>query len=356
MAYNKVIYGEDTLIDLTSDTVTTNNLLSGVVAHDKSGTRIEGTIPTLTLPTSTASSAASGYISKAIIERSTAAQYINIPSGYNTTDAYYVINAVANGSATAPSTISDTAASVSTGTNTLTLTKTVTVTPVVSAGYISAGTAGNTSVSLTAPVTTKAAATYTPTTTNQIIASDTYLTGAQTISGDTNLIASNIKKNISIFGIIGNFEGLLHLLDTVLIGEINTTSTTTTNTNKSAVVSNVSNYDLLVVESSIDTTGNNRHIATVNLIFLTAGNALNTKNGSTIATATWNVKTDNNGVITSRTSTTKYGLYANACNISDNTATIPIYRKYNSTQTGPLNGTYTTRVYGAKLYEMGIGN
>ena len=94
---------------------------------------------------------------------------------------------------------------MSTGTNTLTLTKTVSVTPdVTTAGYISSGTAGDASVSLTASVTTKAAATITPTTTNQTIASGTYLTGAQTISGDANLVASNIVSGVSIFGVSGS--------------------------------------------------------------------------------------------------------------------------------------------------------
>lgn len=43
MAINKVEYGGDTLIDLTSDSVTPENLLSGVTAHDASGKKITGT-------------------------------------------------------------------------------------------------------------------------------------------------------------------------------------------------------------------------------------------------------------------------------------------------------------------------
>lgn len=39
---NKVIYGGDTLIDLTSDTVTASDILTGKTAHDKSGTIITG--------------------------------------------------------------------------------------------------------------------------------------------------------------------------------------------------------------------------------------------------------------------------------------------------------------------------
>ena len=161
-------------------------------------------VSTMTLPTSTSGSATSGYTSKATVSRSTSDQYINIPAGYNSSGVYYKINAVANGSATAPASISGTSATVSTGTNTLTLTKTVSVTPSVTAGYVSSGTAGNSSVSLTASVTTKAAATITPGTTNQTIASGTYLTGTQTISGDADLVASNIISTASIFGVQGS--------------------------------------------------------------------------------------------------------------------------------------------------------
>ena len=43
MSVNKVIYGGNTLIDLTADTVTADKLLSGITAHDKAGDVIEGT-------------------------------------------------------------------------------------------------------------------------------------------------------------------------------------------------------------------------------------------------------------------------------------------------------------------------
>lgn len=43
MAINKVIYGGNTLIDLTGDTITASDLLSGITAHDKSGATIRGT-------------------------------------------------------------------------------------------------------------------------------------------------------------------------------------------------------------------------------------------------------------------------------------------------------------------------
>ena len=37
MAINKVIYGGETLIDLTGDTVTADKILSGFTAHDRGG-------------------------------------------------------------------------------------------------------------------------------------------------------------------------------------------------------------------------------------------------------------------------------------------------------------------------------
>lgn len=128
---------------------------------------------------------------------------VTVPAGIYAAQA---TKSVSSGSATAPATISGSSASVSTGTNTLTLSKTISVTPTVSAGYVSSGTAGNASVSLTASVTTKGAATITPGTTNQTIASGTYLTGTQTISGDANLVAGNIVSGKTIFGVSGSAQ------------------------------------------------------------------------------------------------------------------------------------------------------
>ena len=132
--------------------------------------------------------------------------------------AAYASASVAAGSATPAASISGTSATVSTGTNTLTLSKTVSNTPQVTAGYISSGTAGNTSVSLTASVTTQAAQTIYPTTTQQTIASGRYLTGTQTITAvsQTNLAAGNIKSgttvtisngNTNIYSVTGTYSG-----------------------------------------------------------------------------------------------------------------------------------------------------
>lgn len=160
-------------------------MLDGVTAY-ANGTKYTGSIEAKTSSDLSASGAT-----------------VTAPAGYYASSAS---KSVGSGSATAPATISGSSASVSTGTNTLTLSKTVSVTPSVTAGYVSSGTAGNASVSLTASVTTKAAATITPGTSNQEIASGTYLTGKQTISGDANLVAANIKSGVSIFGVSGSLS------------------------------------------------------------------------------------------------------------------------------------------------------
>lgn len=139
----------------------------------------------------------SGVARKSSSDLTASGATVTAPAGYYAAQA---TKSVASGSATAPASISGTAATVSTGTNTLTLTKSVSVTPSVTAGYVASGTAGNSSVSLQANVTTKAAATIRAGTSQQTIASGTYLTGTQTIAAvsQTNLTAENIKSGTTI--------------------------------------------------------------------------------------------------------------------------------------------------------------
>lgn len=68
-------------------------------------------------------------------------------------------------------------------------------------------------------ISSKAAQIYTPTTTNQTIASGQYLSGTQTIAGDSNLIAENIAKDVTIFGITGTHYGGIDVDDIIVIGD-----------------------------------------------------------------------------------------------------------------------------------------
>ena len=56
-------------------------------------------------------------------------------------------------------------------------------------------------------VTKKSAATYTPGTSDQSIASGQYLNGTQTIKGDSNLTAGNIRNGVKIFNVTGSYAG-----------------------------------------------------------------------------------------------------------------------------------------------------
>lgn len=183
--------GTNTITFTKTGVTTTPTVVAGYVASATASTATVSLTANIT-PRTSSSVTASGAT-------------VTIPAGYY---ASQVTKTIGSGTATNSGSASGTSATLSTGTNTLTLTKSVSITPTVTAGYISTGTAGNVSVSLTASVTTKAAATITPSTSNQTIASGTYLTGTQTIAGDADLVPGNIKSGVDIFGVTGNYSGL----------------------------------------------------------------------------------------------------------------------------------------------------
>ena len=171
-------------VSLLGDTVSADTLLYGVKAHAQDGTALTGTYVAPTARTAS--------------DVSVNGATVTIPAGAY---ASQVQKSVASGSVTAPATISGSSATVSTGTNTLTLNKTISVTPfVTTAGYVASGTAGNSSVSLTASVTTQGAQTIHPSTSDQTITGSKYLTGTQTIKAVTmtNLTADNIKSGVTV--------------------------------------------------------------------------------------------------------------------------------------------------------------
>lgn len=119
----------------------------------------------------------SSYVGSGITRRdstdlSASGATVTAPAGYYANQA---TTSVASGSATAPASISATGATASSNGTTITLSKTVSNTPQVSAGYVSSGTAGNSSVSLSAT--------------------------------DSNFTAENIKSGVSLFGKIGSYTG-----------------------------------------------------------------------------------------------------------------------------------------------------
>lgn len=98
----------------------------------------------------------------------------------------------------------------STGVVTGAVNATQNVSPTISAGFVSIGSAGTVTIngSQTLQLSTKSAEVIIPSTTNQTIEAGKYLIGAQTIAGDANLIASNIRRGISIFNVTGTLNSV----------------------------------------------------------------------------------------------------------------------------------------------------
>ena len=144
----------------------------------------------------------------------------------------------------------------------------------------------------------------------------------------------------------------LTLLKTTSLGTLSTSSTSAQNTGKTMTVTGYNVYDLLVVDVSVDTTTNGRHTSTVSMIYLTGTSSVGTKNTYTVGSNKWNSKLGSTGTGSTRQSTTAYGIYVNSASVSSSTMTLAFYYRYNSNNTGTINGTYTARVYGVKLYDL----
>lgn len=258
MAIAKVILNGETQMDVTGKTVTAGSMLSGTTALKNDGTDITGTIAsktssdltasgaTVTAPAGYYASAASKSVASGTAGTPTASKgtvsnhsvsitpSVTNTTGYitggtktgtavtvsaselvsgtktisasGTTDVTnYESASVASGSAKTPNTTitaNPTVSVNSSGLITASVSKTQSVTPTVSAGYVASGTAGTITVSGsgTSQLTTQAAQTIHPSTTDQTIASGKYLTGAQTVKAvtTTNLTAENIVSGVTV--------------------------------------------------------------------------------------------------------------------------------------------------------------
>ena len=137
---------------------------------------------------------------------------------------------------------------------------------------------------VTGTIESKAAATYTPGTTDQIIEAGQYLSGIQTIKGDANLKAENIKSGVSIFGIEGTDSG-----EIALVGS----NTTTGNTSSGSASSRSLSYTtpdndyqclLVVCSTSAGENGGSSSAGTINMTCNKSA-SLNTLKRTTIKAA-----------------------------------------------------------------------
>ena len=122
------------------------------------------------------------------VSPSTSSQTVKPDSGYDGL-SQVTVNAMPTATQATPSISVDSAGKI-------------TASATQTAGYVAAGTK-----SATKQLTVQAAQTITPGTSKKTIASGRYLTGTQTIKGDSNLVAGNIKSGVSIFGVAGSYEG-----------------------------------------------------------------------------------------------------------------------------------------------------
>lgn len=157
----------------------------------------------------------------------------------------------------------------------------------------------------------------------------------------------------------GGGGGIGTLLLTQTLGAVSTTSTSAINLGITLTVPNINSYDLLLVESSRSATAYNRHMSTVSLVVLlnsTSPGCEEAKATSLISTGIqFKMGSGLSAFLQSRASNAAYGIYPSSCTISNGSVTLSMGARYNSTNTGTIDGDYTTRVYGINLCELFIG-
>lgn len=239
--------GTATFTEVTDTTATASDVATGKYFYTSAGVKTQGTN----------SGGGSPTLQDKTVSPATTQQTVQADEGYDGLDTV-TVNAMPIGSASPPSSASGTNATSSIAYGTVSLTKSISMTPVVSAGYVSSGTAGNVSVSLSAPLTTVGSQTFYPSTSDQTISTGRYLTGAQTFKAVTtsNLTADNIKNGVTVtvgdsddadrvVSVTGTYGGGGSSKNSQVVqGTTRTTSSTLTAIGAELTVSKTGTYDV----------------------------------------------------------------------------------------------------------------
>ena len=232
MATNKVIYGGNTLIDLSNDTVTASDLKQGVIAHDKAGNSITGTLTVPEQQEKTVDDLLLVYgrqtivpdsgktLSKVIINKPDTLIAENVKKDVTIAGVVGTLEPTLQEKTVPPSTSSQTVtpdtgydglsqvtveaiptATQATPSITVDSAGLITASATQSEGYVAAGTK-----SATQQLTKQLGKTVTPGTSDVVaVESGKYTTGTVYVKGDSNLVADNIKSGTSIFGVTGTY-------------------------------------------------------------------------------------------------------------------------------------------------------
>lgn len=185
-------------------TATAADVKMGKVFIDAEGNEVEGTIPDHGAVSDTITENGSYDLPPDGYHNGSGGYVIDVPIKLDTTDATASASEIRSGKTAYVNwkKITGTMPEAALTMNDLQLTSSGLVKAsgyVTPSGHVSAET-----VKKTLQIPTKAAETYKPGVYNQIINKGVYLKGKQTIEGDSNLIAGNIRKGKSIFGVNGS--------------------------------------------------------------------------------------------------------------------------------------------------------
>lgn len=176
------------------------------------------------------------------------------------------------------------------------------------------------------------------------------VTANGTYTAPTGHAYSPVTVNVS-----GGGGGIGTLLHTESLGHCQTTSTSAVEV-KSFDVSGVNPYDLLIVETSIDTLATLRFIASTSFVLLLDRSYdITTKYETRLANEHWMCSTSgSNTQIETKRYTSCYGVYLAYVSsvVTSGTITLNMSMRRSSAYASTVNGDFTTRVYGVSLYDL----